>query len=73
MKLTVTRAALAFALCLSLPGSQAPAQHAGQHIMLDPSELSLEFGSHSRRRHPVEKCGVDHAPSRGQDRDFEPH
>jgi quercetin dioxygenase-like cupin family protein len=40
MKLTITRLALALGLCMVLPGSQAPAQHAGEHIMLDPSELT---------------------------------
>ena len=39
MNRTTTGYALAFGLCLFLPGPQAHAQHAGEHIMLDPSEL----------------------------------
>jgi len=39
MNRTTTRYALAFGLCLFLPGPQAQAQHAGEHIMLDPPEL----------------------------------
>ena len=39
MNRTTTGYALAFGLCLFLPGPHAHAQHAGEHIMLDPSEL----------------------------------
>ena len=39
MNRTTRRYALAFGLCLFLPGPQAQAQHAGEHIMLDPPEL----------------------------------
>ena len=40
MRHTSFRFALAFGLCLLLPGPQALAQHADQHLMLDPSELN---------------------------------
>src|SRR5436190_21743065 len=38
MKAIAIGFALAFGIC-TLVGQQTPAQHAGEHIMLDPSEL----------------------------------
>jgi quercetin dioxygenase-like cupin family protein len=40
MKFPTMCLTLGFGLCLLLPGPSAHAQHAGEHIMLDPSELS---------------------------------
>jgi quercetin dioxygenase-like cupin family protein len=40
MKLAIMSFAFAFGLCLLVPGPHARAQHAGAHIMLDPSELT---------------------------------